>query len=152
MSWNKRDELNYEEVYVMMTVRVLSKGNGSVSQALSINEKAMKPESYFNSEVGSIILLPDTGIETENEIVLYQNNPNPWSESTTINYYMATEQDVTFNVFDINGKLIKTIIQKATVGMNELEINKVDVETTGVLYYELITNRHKISKKMLIVK
>ncbi len=152
VSWNKRNELNNDEQYVMMTVRVLSKGNGSVSQAISINEKAMKSESYFNSEVGSIVLLPDTGIETENEIVLYQNNPNPWSESTTISYYMSTEQDVTFNVFDINGKLIKTIIQKASAGMNELQISKVDIETTGVLYYELITNRHKISKKMLLVK
>jgi len=132
-------------------VKVLSKATGSISQALSISEKALKSESYYNGQVGRVILLPDTGLESENQIVLYQNTPNPWSESTTISYYMALDQDVTINIFDINGKLIKTMIQEAKYGLNELQITKAEIGTTGVLYYELIADTHKISKKMLLV-
>ena len=152
VSWNKTDETQVVDNDVMLTLRVLSKTSGSVSQALSMNDKAMKSESYFNNEVGNVILLPDTGLESENEIVLYQNNPNPWSESTTINYYMASDEDVTINIFNINGRLIKSVDQEAKTGLNELRIDKSDIETTGVLYYELITDKYKISKKMLLVK
>jgi len=152
VSWNKTEELDSNDRQLMMTVKVLSKATGSISEALSINEKTMKSESYFNGRVGNVVLLPDSGLESENQIVLYQNNPNPWSESTTISYYLAEDQDVTINIFDINGKLIKTVVQEAQYGMNELQITKADVETSGVLYYELIANTHKISKKMLLVK
>jgi len=152
VSWNNTTELDVDSKPLMMTLKVLSKNAGSISEALSMDEKAMKSESYFNGNVGSVIMLPDTGLESDNQIVLYQNNPNPWSESTVISYYLDTDQEVTLNIYDVNGRLIMSKSQDALEGINEVLISKSDVQTSGVLFYELIADEHNISKKMLIVK
>jgi len=151
LSWHGLTE-NTGSVETLITIKVLAKMNGSVSKALSIYEKGLSAESYFDGQVGEVILLPDNGLDSENEIVLYQNSPNPWSESTSIKYYLSSDQNVSINVYDINGKLVKSLIQDATKGMNEIEISKAEIPAAGVLYYELITDSYKISKKMLLVK
>ncbi len=150
-SWSGLQEFE-EEQRTFITLKVLAKTSGSVNDAIGIDTKGVKPESYFKGQVGEVILLPDTGLESENEIVLYQNSPNPWSETTTIKYYLSESQEVTINVFDINGKLIKSISRSDGSGINEVEILNADIPTAGVLYYELITGNYKISKKMLLVK
>ena len=151
LSWHALTEKT-GSVETLFTVKVLAKMSGSVSKALSIYDKGLKAESYYNSQVGDVVLLPDTGLDSENEIVLYQNSPNPWSETTSIKYYLSSDQNVSINVYDINGKLVKSIIQDAPKGMNEIEISKTEIPAAGVLFYELITDNYKISKKMLLVK
>jgi len=42
--------------------------------------------------------------------VLYQNNPNPWSETTEIRYTLPDDaRDAAVYIFDFSGKLLKTL-------------------------------------------
>ena len=151
VSWNGLEEFD-GSTKNLATIKVLAKSNSSISNSLSIYEKGIAPESYYNGNVGDVVLIPNSGLDSDNQIVLYQNSPNPWSETTTIKYYMSNMENVNINVYDINGKLVRTIFQESVKGINEVEISKGDIPSTGVLYYELITDKHKISKKMLLVK
>ena len=40
------------------------------------------------------------------QIELYQNQPNPWIETTEVKYFMPEEGDVVLNVFDVNGRKV----------------------------------------------
>jgi len=61
-----------------------------------------------------------TGIQTIEEpaqdFQLYQNYPNPFSETTTITYSMRQQTPVTVGIYDILGKMVKTFRQYPTQG------------------------------------
>jgi len=48
-------------------------------------------------------------IQAEN-FRLYQNYPNPFNPVTTIRYYLANPDDVELNIYDINGRLVTSLV------------------------------------------
>ena len=52
----------------------------------------------------------DEEINTPKKFALQQNYPNPFNPSTTITYELAKPVNVTLRVYDISGRLIRTIV------------------------------------------
>ncbi len=46
------------------------------------------------------------------EFKLLQNYPNPFNPQTTITYYMQNQSEVLLQIFNLNGKLVKTLVNK----------------------------------------
>jgi choice-of-anchor B domain-containing protein len=74
---------------------------------------------------------------------LVQNYPNPFNPSTTINYTVPGNGEVTLTVFDISGKKVKTLIQSRQVAGSSYSVSwdaKNDYGipvSTGIYFYEL---------------
>ncbi len=89
------------------------------------------------------------------EIILEQNIPNPFNNTTTINYYLPYETDVTVNFYSLTGKLIKTIHQGVQQPGNHSAIWDGKDETgiimePGIYFYSLFTESSVQTKKLLI--
>ncbi len=102
-----------------------------------------------------------TGI-TENEtppveVALYQNVPNPFNPTTTIRYDVLTRGDVSLRVYDVSGRLVKTLVngpqsagrQSATWDGTDENGNRVG---SGVYFYQLKTAGTVFTKKMVLLK
>lgn len=91
--------------------------------------------------------------EVENKIdKLYQNNPNPFGESTNIKYYIADDSNVEIKVYNNEGKLIISLVDKHhSKGEYNLQFNIKNL-TQGVYYYTLSTKNGNITKEMMLVK
>jgi hypothetical protein len=80
---------------------------------------------------------------------VFQNQPNPFSNSSTINYFVPKSGDVEFNVFDILGNKVLSQNKVSTTGKNSIKINKENL-AEGVYIYELIYQNKAIRKRMII--
>ncbi|UCH83465.1 MAG: T9SS type A sorting domain-containing protein [Candidatus Latescibacterota bacterium] len=71
------------------------------------------PPALIVSDYINLTLDP-TGIEgtPRLETVLYQNEPNPFNPSTTIRYSLDDRQTVSIRVYDVAGRLIRTLINE----------------------------------------
>lgn len=54
---------------------------------------------------------PVAGIRT----ALFQNTPNPFNPRTTVRYQLGTKSHVTLGIFDVTGRLVRTLVDKAQV-------------------------------------
>ena len=109
-------------------------------------------EAYTENEIMNISLENRENINGDLEISLLQNRPNPWSNSTEIVFYLPETTETTIKVYDIRGSLLFKQTAHYNNGMNYLTINNSDLNATGVMTYELTTDRQTIRKKMLLIE
>jgi hypothetical protein len=80
---------------------------------------------------------------------LKQNNPNPFNKETIIEYNIIESGNASILVFDMNGKLLKTIPVKIP-GKGSITISANDF-AAGMYYYSLIVNDTEIDTKKMIL-
>ena len=89
---------------------------------------------------------------------LEQNYPNPFTGSTTIEYYLAQSADVTINIYNVQGRLVKSLLEKqqTIAGYNIIEWDgKNDngkIVSSGVYFYQIKTADWKKTKKMVLIR
>jgi len=81
--------------------------------------------------------------------VLYQNEPNPFSDATVVPFKVPGAMQVEINIFDSMGKLIKRTDHQADKGMNYFYLNKSTLHS-GVYYFQLKTGQWTGVIKMVI--
>ncbi len=66
------------------------------------------------------------------EYHLYQNYPNPFNPSTTIEYKLKSRSRVRLDIYNSNGELVKTVINKEQeTGFYSITINAEDLTALG---------------------
>ncbi len=88
---------------------------------------------------------------SENEnLIVYQNLPNPFSESTNIRYYIKESDNVDINVTDVEGRWIYGTRVHAQEGINSFEFNKnILNQKTGMMLVTFRTSKQTKTIKML---
>lgn len=92
-----------------------------------------------------------------NDYILFQNYPNPFNSKTTIIYFLPQSSKVTLQIFNINGQLVKTLVDTKkkknyyTVHWDGTNYDGCPV-TSGLYFYRLGTDFEIITKKMLLVR
>ena len=100
---------------------------------------------------------PPTGTEGESGSIptkfeLSQNYPNPFNPSTTIKFAVAKDGDVSVKVYNVNGQLVRTLVnQRVIVGNYSADFDASGL-ASGVYFYSLETPDFKETKKMILVK
>jgi hypothetical protein len=83
---------------------------------------------------------------------LHQNYPNPFNPSTTINYEIPEAGRIALDVFDMTGRLVKTLYKGYRSAGVYQEVFSADQLTSGVYFYKLTAGSWTDTKKMLIIK
>ena len=91
------------------------------------------------------------------EFSLSQNYPNPFNPSSVINYDLPHDAFVTLNVYDIQGRLVRTLINENNdAGYHSVIFNgKNDTGNklaSGMYIYRITTPEFTQVKKMLLLK
>ena len=129
---------------------------GYLSEMISLSDNGMINEIYSESNatlMSSSLNLEVLNRSTEaNTFELLQNVPNPFTTTTEIGFVLPTYQSVTLTIYDVTGK---SLIQKTGAfhkGFNTISLDVSEINASGVLYYQLDTEGHSASKKMIIIK
>jgi len=91
-------------------------------------------------------------LDIETDALIYQNNPNPFSESTTINYYLPYEtNNGTIIIYDMQGRQIKeySSLQK---GNGSVIINGGELYAGMFLYSFIVDGKEIDTKRMILTK
>jgi hypothetical protein len=141
-------------------------GDG-ICTTTSTNELKLKffmVDGVVNPRVDTLF----TGInEEETEILpttteylkLINNNPNPFTSTTTIQFEVKKQQaDISLYIYDSRGNLVKKLIENTEFlnGLHEVKWNAEDIKgekvKSGIYLYKLISNGQMCVKKAIIVK
>ncbi len=105
-----------------------------------------------------------TEVEDEYEVpfvpaatVLNQNYPNPFNPVTTITYDVSKAGHVTIQLFDVAGRLIRTLIdQRKDAGRFHIEWNGKDSNgatvPSGLYFYRMHTAGYTATRKMILLR
>ena len=88
---------------------------------------------------------------------LEQNYPNPFNPNTTILYNLSSDELISFEVFNLNGKKVRTLVNEyQNSGPKKVIWNADDNHgrqvPAGVYLYSIIAGNVKQTKKMLLIK
>lgn len=87
--------------------------------------------------------------EKSNQNELFQNKPNPFHSETNIEYNVIEEGQASILIFDMNGKLLKTIAIKIP-GHSFVTVSSRDLQP-GMYYYSLLVNQKEVDTKKMIL-
>jgi len=97
--------------------------------------------------------LNTTEITYESGIKLTQNYPNPVVDNTMIQFQLDEASPVTFEVFDITGKMV---YQEDMGNVARLEARVFDFDASalsaGTYTYSVVTENERVSRKMTVTK
>ena len=96
-------------------------------------------------------------IEMPTVFELDQNHPNPFNPVTTINFSIPEQTFITLKVFDLSGRLVKTLWDsQMNVGHHSINWNGVDTYgsevAAGIYIYTLEGKDLFMSRKMILMK
>lgn len=90
---------------------------------------------------------------------LGQNHPNPFNPTTTIEYNVAVRGYVFIRVFDVSGRLVRTLVNKVQsprLGGFQVEWDGKNMDgvtvSTGVYFYRMETGGFLQTRKMILLK
>lgn len=83
---------------------------------------------------------------------LEQNYPNPFNPATQINYYLPKTTRVTFEVYDLLGRHVQTLVnERQSSGQYTVTFNAGNL-ASGIYFYRLATPSYTDVKRMLLLK
>ena len=106
---------------------------------------------YGNISSTMSVGLRPTGFQLE------QNYPNPFNPETVIPFQIEKGGNVSLNVYNIQGKLIRVLVEGyLPAGRNEITWDGTSsagkIVESGIYFYVLTTGSSKLAKKMLLVQ
>jgi hypothetical protein len=149
------------------SVKFKAKKAGKLSEMLAVSSRITRAEAYlesnddnysndgnyppsldiafrFNGQQGSTV----TGIGFE----LYQNQPNPFVNKTTVGFHLPEETEATLSVYDESGRLLYSQTGNFAKGYNAVMLDRSALKANGLLYYKLETARETATRKMILLK
>jgi len=131
------------------------KESGTADGYWSTHRSNMQRNGHFISNLDALDISDEI---MDYEFALYNAYPNPFNPTTTIEFEVPHSMDVILNVYDISGKLVKTLVNdlkntgKHSViwdGTNQYG----NTVANGVYIYKLISSENiLISNKMVLLK
>ena len=90
--------------------------------------------------------------ENESNIIIDQNFPNPFNGNTTVNYTLASTEEVMVEITDITGKVIAVMNEGVrTAGSHALTFDSNNM-AAGTYFYTFSTSKGKVTKSMVVAK
>ena len=88
---------------------------------------------------------------------LEQNYPNPFNPNTTILYNLSSDELISFEIFNLNGKKVRTLVNEyQNSGPKKViwngDNNHGRQVPAGIYLYSIVAGNVKQTKKMLLVK
>ena len=115
-------------------------------------------EEFRLNDIKSIIFDETTDVEgLMNDIFESANFPNPFSDNTTITYYLDIQTKVELIIFDIQGNIIKSFNSEVQEQGLQSKIwdgksSKGEKVSQGVYYYQVRTQNQVLTKPIMIVR
>ena len=152
-SWSQADT-DFAKEDVLFYLNFRAEQDMEVSEQLMLSSLITKKEAYQSGtfELMNVVLTFDDVAVNQDQAVLYQNEPNPFTEQTTIRFYLPTAQIAKIGIHDMSGKLVLERDVYGQIGENGINLSSSDFKSSGVYYYRLETSGQVLTKKLILLK
>jgi hypothetical protein len=155
LSWNSIDLSHAAADKVLFSLVVVAQTDMFISEILHVQKGQLHPEVY----IGESLNILDVDVEITSPVAsviqnrLFQNEPNPFSTSTTIRFQLEQSGEATIRIVDLSGRLILERKGDFTKGMNAVELAASELGTSnGILICQLQTSGFVTTQSMVVVR
>jgi hypothetical protein len=134
----------------------------ALGNVLSISQKDMEASAWhtdYRPERVELRFSPVTEAQQRGEtstegagFELYQNEPNPFTDKTTIAFQLPAAASATLTVYDESGRVVFTQKGDYTKGYNAMVLDRTLLKTSGLMYYTLETATASATRMMIQMK
>jgi hypothetical protein len=83
---------------------------------------------------------------------LSQNNPNPFSRTTSIQFTLPISGYTTLDIYDVTGRIVATLVDgEVQAGVHSVVWDRKDA-ASGVYFYRLESGERSLTKKMVVLR
>jgi hypothetical protein len=136
---------------VLFTLLLSPESATILNKMIEINSSITEAEAYTDQlEVASI-----EWINREREqpgFALYQNEPNPFKTATTIAFELPENLEVALEIHDASGQLLLKRKMEGKVGINQIQLKRDELSTTGILFYTIIAGQNSATRKCILIE
>lgn len=149
-SWN--GDLGNSEEIVLFSLEFEALQNCKLSDVLSISDEYTVAEAYtFDDELLDVSLIIKKNPSITSNISLFQNQPNPFRQSTLILFYLPENIEASIEIFDVMGRNVKTIKKQWQKGTHKMDIDRSMLGAEGVYYFTLRAGDKQLTEKMILI-
>lgn len=128
---------------------------GTVGQAVAGKSKNSTFSSFAGFWYQNIDLFTEVK-ETEavipKEFQLYQNFPNPFNPTTTIQFSLPKKAKVLMTLYDILGREVTTLVnEEREAGIHQVVFDATEL-SSGIYFYRIQADQFHQIKKLMLVK
>lgn len=147
------DEEGVQLEGAMFALDITATKDGSLSEMLSITDAVTASEVYdIDLEPSTLDLnFEKAYIAINSSFELMQNEPNPFTTNTKIGFSIPTGTEATISVIDISGRVVYSKEDYYNAGYHEVVLSQENIQSRGVLYYQLKTSSQTAIKKMILI-
>ena len=151
MSWNNANGSTVADGTVLFTLKLNASQAGVLSSMITASSDVTAAQAYTTENLDiNGLNITFRGAETV-AFELFQNEPNPFAETTVIGFNLAEAGNYTLTVFDVTGKVVKVVTGSGEKGYNSERLDRNDI-SSGVMYYQLESGEYTATKKMIIIE
>ncbi len=138
---------------ILITFDTRGLGNGDYLKTIVIEDTLAQvavelPVNVNIDEENGLIDPPEQPLEWS----LDQNYPNPYNSSSTIHYSLKEAGRVRLTLFDINGRVVRTLADgEKSIGRYHVTLDGSEL-TTGLYIYRLEAGSFTATRKMVLVR
>ena len=150
-SWNTAEAVQLNDAQPLFTLVMEATKNVRLSEVLSIANTPTHPEAYSLNQDILGLQLSFRGAENAVAFELLQNEPNPFSNKTTIGFMLPYNGQATLTVFDLAGRKLIDQPIAGVKGLNKVDISRSQLGAQGMVYYQVQFDGYTATKKMLML-
>ena len=153
-SSGEEEGLTLEDETVLFKLKFRQKDDSKFSKKwLGINTNRINKSAFKGKQSSNISLLFDTSIQKSKAWQVTPFSPNPFNETTTIEFILPQEAAVQLQIFDLSGKIIFNQEWKIfDEGRNKIELDETFFPSSGVYYYRIRTSQNHAQGKIVFTK
>lgn len=155
ISCNNHKGTAIENLGELFAIKFRALSKGQLSTTLQINSTVTSAEAYGPGLEEMNVMLGfrnGTTVIEQPGFVLYQNQPNPFSDQTVIGFEMPRAAKAKLTVYDLNSKVVYQTSTQAVKGYNSIQVNHLQLGVTGVLYYQLDAEGYTATRRMVVIQ
>lgn len=142
--------LNPNDILFSIDFRTKSNGN---TRNIGILQSGLSPEVYdMQSNVRRLDLQVRNGETNTPQNILYQNQPNPFKDYTSVSFELSKAGIGVLNIMDITGKVVYQVQDNFVKGYNTVHIQNNQLNGAGIYYYQIETGDFSATRKMILIE
>ncbi|MDR8390849.1 T9SS type A sorting domain-containing protein [Aliifodinibius sp. S!AR15-10] len=149
---NKKIDISQQSSYAFRLPPSKQKGKMQKSG----KRKSYKILTRVSPDQARFILTVNPGTEgaaLPSEVSLQQNYPNPFNPSTTIQFNLPIQSEVSLTIYDMLGREVATLINQQSYSAGQHSVNwNASGYPSGVYFYRLTTPEGTFTKKLTLIK
>ncbi len=154
--WGTNSVYRYDNEFSLPVELVSSGHSGPADIFYNLVDNILAVPNYYSNHVDFIPITPADIDEVPDQmpqaVALSQNYPNPFNPTTTIKFEIPVPGFVSLKVFDVLGNEVTTLLSEySNAGKLSVEFDATGL-TSGVYYYQLLSDVFIETKKMILLK